>query len=48
MIQIVPTVTGEVHNHSKRMKEKRSVLDGIAAELRRIIGEVKADLYLVA
>ena len=40
---IVPTVTGKVYNHSKRMKEKRAVLDGIAAELRRIIGQpVKA------
>src|SRR6185295_4881298 len=37
--QIVPTVTGKVYNHSKRMKEKRAVLDGIAAELRRIIGK---------
>lgn len=37
--QIVPTVTGKVYNHSKRMKEKRAVLDGIALELRRIIGE---------
>ena len=37
--QIVPSVTGKVYNHSKRMKEKRAVLDGIAAELRRIIGE---------
>jgi integrase len=37
--QIVPTVTGKVYNHSKRMKEKRAVLDGVAAELRRIIGE---------
>ncbi|MGY4261423.1 integrase [Bradyrhizobium sp. USDA 4516] len=35
---IVPTVTGKVYNHSKRMKEKRAVLDGVAAELRRIIG----------
>src|SRR5207302_1106690 len=35
--QIVPTVTGKVYNHSKRMKEKRAVLDGVAAELRRII-----------
>jgi hypothetical protein len=34
----VPTVTGKVYNHSKRMKEKRAVLDGVAAELRRIIG----------
>jgi integrase len=37
--QIVPTVTGKVYNHSKRMKEKRAVLDGVALELRRIIGE---------
>ncbi|WP_027556624.1 site-specific integrase [Bradyrhizobium sp. Cp5.3] len=36
---IVPTVTGKVYNHSKRMKEKRAVLDGVALELRRIIGE---------
>ena len=37
--QIVPSVTGKVYNHSKRMKEKRAVLDGIAAELRRIVGK---------
>jgi integrase len=37
--QAVPTVTGKVYNHSKRMKEKRAVLDGVAAELRRIIGQ---------
>ena len=36
--QIVPTVTGKVYNHSKRMKEKRAVLDGVAAKLRRIVG----------
>jgi integrase len=36
--QIVPTVTGKVYNLSKRMKQKREVLDGVAAELRRIIG----------
>ena len=35
----MPSVTGKVYNHSKRMKEKRAVLDGVAAELRRIIGE---------
>ena len=35
----MPSVTGKVYNHSKRMREKRAVLDGIAAELRRIIGE---------
>jgi hypothetical protein len=35
----VPSVTGKVYNHSKRMKEKRAALDGIAAELRRSIGQ---------
>ncbi|WP_439407942.1 tyrosine-type recombinase/integrase [Bradyrhizobium sp. DASA03076] len=35
---VVPTVTGKVYNHSKRMKEKRAVLDGVTAELRRIVG----------
>ncbi|BAL08455.1 MULTISPECIES: hypothetical protein [Bradyrhizobium] len=35
----MPTVTGKVYNHSKRMKEKRAVLDGVAADLRRIIKE---------
>jgi integrase len=47
--QIVPTVTGKVYNHSKRMKEKRAVLDGVAAELRRIIGKsAETELRLVA
>jgi integrase len=47
--QIVPTVTGKVYNHSKRMKEKRAVLDGVAAELRRIIGcPAETGLRLVA
>src|SRR6266540_2343454 len=47
--QIVPSVTGKVYNHSKRMKEKRAVLDGVAAELRRIIGEpAETELRLVA
>jgi hypothetical protein len=32
------TVTGKVYNHSARMLEKRAVLNGIDAELRRIIG----------
>ena len=36
---MMPSVTGKVYNHSKRMKEKRAVLDGVAAELQRIIGE---------
>ena len=26
----MPSVTGKVYNHSKRMKEKRVVLDGVA------------------
>jgi integrase len=47
--QIVPSVTGKVYNHSKRMKEKRAVLDGVAAELRRIIGwPAETGLRLVA
>jgi integrase len=47
--QTVPSVTGKVYNHSKRMKEKRAVLDGVAAELRRIIGEpAETELRLVA
>ena len=46
---IVPSVTGKVYNHSKRMKEKRAVLDGVAAELRRIIGKpAESELRLVA
>ncbi len=43
----MPSVTDKVYNHSKRMagfvgtrmKEKRAALNGVAAELRRIIGE---------
>jgi hypothetical protein len=31
-------VTG-ICNQSKRMQQKRAVLDGVAAELRRIIGQ---------
>jgi hypothetical protein len=27
--QIVPTVAGKIYNHSKRMKEKRAVLEGL-------------------
>jgi integrase len=46
---IVPSVTGKVYNHSKRMKEKRAVLDGVATELRRIIGwPAETGLRLVA
>ena len=35
----MPSVTAKVYNHSKRMKEKRAVLDAVAAELRRIVGK---------
>ena len=34
----ISRVTG-IYNQSKRDKQKRMVLDGIAAELRRIIGK---------
>jgi integrase len=45
----VPTVTGKVYNHSKRMKQKRVALDLVAAELRRIIGEhAETDMRLAA
>ena len=37
--QAVPSVTGRVYVHSRRMREKRAVLDGVAAELRGIIGK---------
>jgi integrase len=41
-------VTG-IYSRSKRMEQKRAVLDGIAAELRRIIGEpAETGLRLVA
>ncbi len=32
--QIVPGVSGKNYHHSKRMKEKLALLDGVAAELR--------------
>jgi integrase len=35
----VPSVTGRVYNHSKRIHQKRAVLDGIAAALREIVGQ---------
>ena len=35
----VPSVTGRVYNHSKRLQQKRAVLDGIAAALREIVSE---------
>jgi integrase len=35
----VPSVTGRVYNHSRRMHQKRAVLDGVAAALREIVGE---------
>ena len=34
----VHRVTG-IYNQSKRMQQKRNVLDGIAVELRRIVGD---------
>ncbi|MGY3621003.1 tyrosine-type recombinase/integrase [Bradyrhizobium sp. USDA 10063] len=34
----VNRVTSTVYNQSKRMQQRRAVLDGVAAELRRIIG----------
>ena len=44
----VHRVTG-IYNQSKRMTQKRAVLDGVAAELRRIIGWPAASgLRLVA
>jgi integrase len=46
--QVVPSVTGKVYNHSKRMKEKRAVLDGVAAELRRMIGKPATQRLLAA
>jgi integrase len=45
--QLVPTVTGRVYNHSKRMHQKRAVLDGVATALRGIVGDrVKADTQI--
>jgi integrase len=35
----VPSVTGRVYNHSRRMHQKRAVLDGVAAALRELIGD---------
>jgi integrase len=35
----VPSVTGAVYNLSKRMQQKRAVLDGVAVALREIVGE---------
>jgi integrase len=35
----VPSVTGRVYNLSKRMQQKRKVLDAVAVELRAIAGE---------
>jgi hypothetical protein len=37
--QIVPNRHRQSLHHSKRMKEKRAVLGGVAAELRRIVGK---------
>ena len=35
----VPSVTGRVYNHSRRMQQKRAVLGGVAAALRELVGE---------
>jgi len=44
----VRRLTG-IYNQSMRTQQKRNVLDGIARELRRIIGEpVGADLRMAA
>jgi integrase len=44
----VQRVTG-VYVHSKRMQQKRGVLDGVAAELRRIVGgPLEVELRMVA
>jgi integrase len=40
----VPTVTGRVYNHSRRLQQKRAVLNGVAAALREIVGEPEADM----
>jgi len=45
----VNRVTTTVYNQSKRMQQKRAVLDGVAAELRRIIAKpAETALRLVA
>jgi integrase len=35
----VPSVTAGVYVHSRRMRQKRAVLDGVAAALREIVGK---------
>jgi integrase len=35
----VPSVTGRVYNRSRRMQQKRAVLNGVAAALLEIVGE---------
>jgi hypothetical protein len=39
---MVPTEPGKAYDHSKRMRERRAVLDG-AAELRRIVRQRSAE-----
>jgi hypothetical protein len=45
-------VTGRVYNHSKRMHQKRTVLDGIAAALREItnkpVKQARTDMRVAA
>ena len=45
----VPTVTGKVYSLSRRMTQKRAVLDGVANALRQIVGDpVQQDMQLDA
>jgi integrase len=45
----VPSVTGRVYNHSRRMHQKRAVLDGVAAALREIVGNrTKTEMRVAA
>jgi integrase len=45
----VPSVTGRVYNHSRRMHQKRAVVDGVAAALREIVGNrTKTEMRVAA
>jgi len=45
----VPSVTGRVYNHSKRLQQRRAVLDGVANALREIVSDsVQQDMQLAA
>jgi integrase len=47
-VAATPSVTGRVYVQSKRLNEKRAVLDALDAELRRIIGTHPERLQLAA